>query len=154
MKTILFALLVVNLLDLLGVSFLSAKCRKEPLLQGENTWLPFAGLYKLFLMLELAVLALSWNMTQTSLVFVVMLVVPFLLDMVALVMAVKDGYSYTPKNPFDAMKEDLISLNEHRFYPVHEFSPKFFVYGLVDNAFRYVADVALAGAIVKILFFL
>jgi len=151
MKIILIAFLVIQALSLLMV-VLTAKCRSGASMDKESTWLPFQEIYKAFLLVELAVLAVS--LSQSQMACIALCVIPFLVDLMALIWAIKDGFSYTITNPWDGMLDDVIRLKEHRFYPVNGFSPKFFVFGLQDNAFRVFADVVMVAAIIKTLHFL
>ena len=86
--------------------------------------------------------------------FVTFCVVLFLVDLMGLIWAIKAGFSYAISSPWDGIKDDVIRLKEHRFYPVHGFSPKFLAFGLQDNAFRVFADFAVAAGIIKTLHFL
>ncbi len=156
MKTALFVLMLVNLLDFLVMPFLGAKSRSGAMLDKENTWLPFTGAYKFLVILELFLIGplCSNGLDANSFGLIFMLVMPFLFDWMAMWGVLTGNGTYTLHDPLTSTLDDILRLKEHRFHPVHSFDPKFFVSGIVDNGFRYLASLSIAAAIIKILHFL
>ena len=152
MNTILFAFLIVNAIDLLVMPFLGAKCRSGAKLDQSSTWLPFSSLYRVFVLVELAVA--STILVGKPLMALVLFTLPFIMNWVALRGWILGVGTYTIIDPLTSFKDDVLRLKEHRFYPKHVFTFPGFMDGLEDNSHRYWADLALAAIFVKILFFL
>ena len=154
MKIVLFSFLLINFLDLWLMPCLTAMCRSGIAMERESTWIPFSHIYKIFIIIEFCLISLSGEMNQSQMILIIILVGPFLIDLVALIMAVFGRGTYTINGPWNGTLDDILRLKEHRFYPVHDMDHKFFTYGIMDNASRYLASLTMAAAIVKILLFL
>lgn len=154
MKTLLFSLLLVNALDCIVMPYLTARCRSGAMWDKSTNWLPFSALYKLFLIVELFVIGNVGYFSQAQFACVIFLTVPFLIDIMSLVMAIKSGFSYTINDPWNGTVADFWKIKNWRFHPVYKFNTQFFFWGIVDNGFRYLSDIVIVVAIIKILHFL
>lgn len=148
MKLVLFALVALNLVDLVVMPFMTAKCRSGAMLDKYSSWLPFNSLYKVLILVEFFLirdnhLTLVWMAGFFSILYII--------NSTVFVRALAGGSGYTPKDPITRTMQDILELKEHRFYPVHAFDAGFWLNVLIDNWERFVADAMFVLAISQIL---
>ena len=152
MKIAMIVFLFVHMLDLFVLPIFTAKCRYGLKMDKCEAWIPFHSLYKVFLIVELCLVAglgkseMFWFLAAMDFFCWV--------EWTAFCSFVVGHGGYSVRDPWTRTKDDILNLAEQRFYPIHPFNLDFYMAGLEVNMYRYMADAVAIITIAEILCFL
>lgn len=151
MKFAFLILLAINLVDLVVLPFLAAKCRSGAMLDKYSSWLPFEAIYKALLLAEVLLIRDISLMAIWLAAFFTLL---YIINAMVLMRHLAGTSGYSVKDPVTRTMQDVLELKEHRFYPAHAFSGSFWFNVVVDNWERFAADLMFVWAFSQILYLL